>query len=289
MKRIFFLLTSSLLLLACSNDDNNGSENPQELKIKKYSSISFDANGSPNGKMTEYFFDENGKKTKDHIIDVFGDYDWNYTYNALGQVTKKSRNHLNYPIDIVEKYIYNEENKLSYLFMDQENNGIYEDSLRFTYQTNQIIAQWYSPGDVRKEFYYDTSGNLNATKFIGDLGIVSEELITYDNTSNILQINYISGTTMHDYAYEYDGKTNPFYKEFHAHFFNIVWRDGGLLSKYSLFFSPNNIIKITFTSTEPSENYTIETSYQYNSSNYPISSQTLLNGVLLNESTYEYY
>lgn len=288
MKRILFLFTASSLFLACSNDDDGGSEAAQELKIKKYTSISFDANGSLNGEMIEYLFDENGKKTKGHIIDVFGNYEWDYTYNTLGQVTKKSRNHLNYPIDIVEKYIYNE-NKLSYLFMDQDNNGVYEDSLRFTHQTNQIIAQWHSPGDVRKEFYYDTFGNLNATKYIGDLGIVSDELTNYNNTLNILQINYISGTTLHDYAYEYDGKTNPFYKEFQDHFFNIVWRDGGLLSTYSLFFSPNNITKITFTSTEPSENYTIETSYQYNNSNYPISSQTLLNGVLLTESTYEYY
>ena len=76
MKRILFLFTASLLFLACSNDDYNGSENPQELKIKKYTSISFDANGTPNGEMVEYFFDENGKKTKDHIIDAFYDYFW---------------------------------------------------------------------------------------------------------------------------------------------------------------------------------------------------------------------
>ncbi|SRX75509.1 hypothetical protein [Aequorivita antarctica] len=288
MKRIFFLFTASLFFLACSNDDN-GSGALQELKIKKYTSISFDANGNQDGHLIEYYFDENGKKTKDHIIDIFGDYEWNSSYNTLGQVAKKSRKYLNYPVDIVEKYIYNEENKLSYLFMDQDSNGVYEDSLRFTHQTNQIIAQWYSPGDVKKEFYYDAAGNLNAINYIGDLGVVSEELITYDSASNIMQINFTSGSTQHDYKYEYDENTNPFYKEFHDYYFNTVWRDGGLLSKYSLFFSPNNITKIIFTSSEPSENYIITKNTIYNNDGYPISAVVKKDDVLIEELIYEYY
>lgn len=291
MKNLIFLFIATLLFLSCSSNDENSPPEEQntELKIKKFTGISFDANGNPDGHLIEYYFDENGKKTKDHIIDVFGDYDWNYTYNNLGQVMNKSRTYLNYPTDIVEEYVYSTENRLSYLFLDQDNNGVAEDSLRFTYETNQINAQWYSPGNDKKEFYYDAAGFLNATKYIGDLGVVTEELITYDSASNIVQINFTTGSTQHNYTYEYDGGINPLYKEFHDYYFNIVWRDGGLLSKYSLFFSPNNITKITFSSTEPSENYTITKNTIYNADGYPLSAEVRKNDVLIEELTYEYY
>src|SRR5690554_5373846 len=108
MKNLLFLFIATLLFLSCSSNDENSPPEEQntELKIKKFTGISFDANGNPDGHLIEYYFDENGKKTKDHIIDVFGDYDWNYTYNNLGQVMNKSRTYLNYPTDIVEEYVY---------------------------------------------------------------------------------------------------------------------------------------------------------------------------------------
>jgi len=293
MKHFIFLITASLLLLACSSDDENPEPEEQNvaLKIKKYTSISFDENGSPNGHMVEYFFNENGKKTKDHIIDVFGDYTWEYAYNESGQVTKKSRKYLNYPIDIVENYMYNSENKLQKIFIDNDNNGVVEDSLKFTYQENQTIAQWHSTGQERKEFYYNNDGTLNSTKQIADLGIISDELIVHDASSNISQIKvttaYFNSETNHEY--EYDGKNNPFYNEFHDFYFNIVRRDGGLLSSHSLFFSPSNVTKTTFISNDPLENYTITSSYEYDSSNYPVSSEKKLNGVLQTQGSYEYY
>jgi len=293
MKHFIFLFTVSLLLLGCSNDDENPQSDEQNatLKIKKYTSISFDENGTPNGHMIEYYFDESGKKTKDHIIDDFGDKTWEYTYNSMGQVTKKSRKYLDYPIDIVESYIYNSENKLQKLYIDSDNNGVVEDSLIFTYQKNQINAQWHTPGQERKEFNYNNDGVLTSIKHLYDLGVIRDEIIQYGASSNISQINLTteSSSSETNHKYEYDGKVNPFYKEFHDFYFNIVWRDGGLFSSHSLFFSPNNFKKTTFTSSDSSDNYTVITTYDYKNSNYPLSSETKLNGVLQRQGSYEYY
>ncbi|RFN59674.1 hypothetical protein DZ858_06360 [Marixanthomonas ophiurae] len=279
--------------MACSSDDENPEPEEQnvEFKIKKYTEIIFDGNGTPNGNMIEYFFDENGKKTKDHIIDVFGDKTWEYTYNDLGEVTKKSRKYLNQPIDIVESYFYNSENKLQKIYIDENNDGVVEDSIKFTYQTNQITAQWYTPGQEKKEFHFNNNRVLTSTKYIADLGIVRDELIIHDDASNISEIKQSTAyfKSKKNYEYEYDGKTNPFYNEFHNFYFNIVKRDGGLLSSHSLFFSPNNVTKTILISSDPSENYIITSSYDYNNASYPVNSETELNGVLQTQGSYEYY
>ena len=288
MRRILILFTASLLLLACSNDDDNVAETPQALKIKKYTSISFDENGNPNGERVEYFFDENGKKTKDHIVDLSGDYVWEYTYNTMGQVTKKTHNHTNYAIDFVENYIYSD-NKLFVIFRDRDNDGIEVDSISFTYQPNQINSQWFTPSQDRTEFYYNNAGVLDSVKHKGDLGIVSDEIITYDGSFNITKLNvttdYFNSESNHDYVY--DGKINPFYEEFHNFHFNIDYY--GYLSAYPLFISPSNATKITRTGSDFTENFIIETTYQYNGSDYPVSSQSKLNGVLSTQGTFEYY
>jgi hypothetical protein len=288
MKRIFFLFTASLLFLACSKDDNNGSENPQELKIKKYTSISFDANGTPNGEMIEYFFDENGKKTKDHIIDAFYDYFWEYAYNDLGQITRKAHNHLNYPVDFVENYYYDQNDKPWVIFRDWDADGIDMDSISFSYQPQQTNVQWFTPGQQRTEFYYNNADVLISKKHFWDLGVVEDEIITYDNDFNIINVDITSnfnGELNHDY--EYDGKINPFYEEFHNYPFNTYYY--GYLFDHSLFISPSNATKITRVGTNSSENYVLEITFQYNDSDYPISSETEKNGVLISQATYEYY
>ena len=288
MKRILFLFTVSLLFLACSNDDNNGSENPQELKIKKYTSISFDANGTPNGEMIEYFFDENGKKTKDHIIDAFYDYFWEYAYNDLGQITRKAHNHLNYPVDFVENYYYDQNSRPWVVFRDWDADGIDMDSISFSYQPQQTNVQWFTPGQQRTEFYYNNADVLISKKHFWDLGVVEDEIITYDNDFNIINVDITSnfnGELNHDY--EYDGKINPFYEEFHNYPFNTYYY--GYLFDHSLFISPSNATKITRVGTNSSENYVLEITFQYNDSDYPISSETEKNGVLISQATYEYY
>ena len=290
MKTKLFLFVASFLLLACSNDDGNQPPEEQntELKIKKYTSISFDANGNPNGEILEYFFDENGKKTKDHIINSFYDYFWEYTYNDLGQVTKKAHNHSGYPIDFVENYYYGTNNKPWVVFRDWDNDGVNMDSINFSYQPQQINVQWFTPGQDRTEFTYNNVEVLTAVKHIGDVGAISDEIITYDNSSNIINLNITSNLGYEvNHEYEYDEKINPFYEEFHNFPFNTYYY--GFLSSHQLFISPSNATKITRIGTDSAENFTIETSYQYNSSNYPISSQTLLNGILSTQATYEYY
>ena len=288
MKRILFIFTVSLLFLACSKDDNNGSENPQELKIKKYTSISFDANGTPNGEMIEYFFDENGKKTKDHIIDAFYDYFWEYAYNDLGQITRKAHNHLNYPVDFVENYYYDQNSRPWVVFRDWDADGIDMDSISFSYQPQQTNVQWFTPGQQRTEFYYNNADVLISKKHFWDLGVVEDEIITYDNDFNIINVDITSnfnGELNHDY--EYDGKINPFYEEFHNYPFNTYYY--GYLFDHSLFISPSNATKITRVGTNSSENYVLEITFQYNDSDYPISSETEKNGVLISQATYEYY
>lgn len=261
----------------------------QELKIKKYTSQMLDANGNPNGQKIEYLFDENGKKTKDHIIDDFYNYFWEYTYNGLGQVTKKSRYHLNSPIDIVEEYFYDSENKLKMLTID--NDGVVNDSLIFSYENYKTSILWSTPGAEKVEYYYTNSWELLSKKHYNDLGIVVYEIITYDSSQNVIELNENDNPSsfQRDYKYEYDGERNPLYKEFHDFRFNITWRDGGYLSKYPLFFSPHNVVKITKTTNDPSEDFESITTYQYNSSNYPISADTTLDGVLISRATFEYY
>lgn len=290
MKRILFLFTASLLLLGCSNDDDSQPiEQNAELKIKKFTETHFDTNGEPNGQMTEYFFNENGKKTKDHIVDAFNDYVWEYAYNDLGQVTKKSHNYLNYPIDFAEKYYYNSDNKPFVILRDRDNDGVDVDSISFTYQPQQINVQWFTPGQERTEFYYNNIGVLTTVKHHADLGIVNNEAISYDSALNVTRLNvttdFFNSETNHNY--EYDDKINPFYKEFHNLPFNTYYY--GYLSMHSQFISPSNATKIIRTGTDSSENFVMETSYQYNSSNYPISSETKRDGVLISRATYEYY
>lgn len=291
MKTKLILFAASLILFACSNDD--GSTTPEEqntvLKIKRFTSVSLDSNGTPNGEMTEYFFDDNGKKTKDHIIYSSSEYFWEYSYNDRGQVTKKAHNHLNYPVDFVENYYYNENNKPWVVFRDWDADGVAMDSISFTYQPQQINVQWFTPGQERTEFYYNPSEVLTAVKHIGDLGIVSDEIITYDNSLNITNLNlttdYFNSEINH--AYEYDGKINPFYDEFHNFPFNTYYF--GYLFDHSLMMSPSNATKIIRTGTDTTENYILDITYQYNDSNYPISSETTKDGVLVSRETYEYY
>ncbi len=170
MKTKLLLFAISLFLVACSNDDKSTQpEEQNSFKIKKYTSISLDSNGSPNGEMVEYFFDENGKKTKDHIINSFYDYFWKYTYNNSGQVTRKAHDHLNYPIDFVENYYYGENSKPWIVFRDWDNDGADMDSISFSYQSQQINVQWHTPGQDRTEFTYNNAEVLTTVKHIGDV------------------------------------------------------------------------------------------------------------------------
>lgn len=129
---------------------------------------------------------------------------------------------------------------------DRDNDGVDVDSISFTYQTNQINTQWHTPRQDRTEFYYNNLGVLTGIKHKGDLGIVSDEIINYDSSSNIKQLNvttdYFNSETNREYEYD---------------------------------------TKITRPGTNSSENYINEIYYEYNSSNYPVSSQTELNGILL--------
>lgn len=289
MKTRLFLFAASLLLFACSKDDKITQPEDQNIfKIKKYTSISLDANGSPNGEMLEYFFDENGKKTKDHIINSFYDYFWEYTYNDLGQVTRKAHNHLNYPIDFVENYYYGTNNKPWIVFRDWDNDGVDMDSISFSYQPQQINVQWFTPGQERTEFTYNNAEILTAVKHIGDMGAVGDEIITYDSSSNIINLNITSNLNYEvNHEYEYDEKINPFYEEFHNFPFNTYYY--GYLSSHPLFISPSNATKIIRAGTDSSEDYVLETTFQYNNSDYPISSVTKKDGVLISQATYEYY
>lgn len=287
--KLILFAAASVFLIACSNDDNTEPDSPRELKIKRYTSLSLDANGNPNGEMLEYYFDENGKKTKDHFINSSAAYFWEYTYNELGQVTEKVHNHVNLPVDFVENYYYNQNNKPWVVFRDWDADGVDMDSISFSYQPQQINVQWFTPGQERTEFYYTTSEVLTAVKHIGDMGIVSDEILTYDSSMNITNLNlttdYFNSEINH--AYEYDAKTNPFYEEFHNFPFNTYYY--GYLFDHSLMMSPNNATKIIRTGTDTAENYVMEISYQYYDSNYPISSETRKDGVLVSRATYEYY
>ncbi len=287
--KLILFAAASIFLIGCSNDDNTEPDSPRELKIKRYTSLSLDANGNPNGEMLEYYFDENGKKTKDHFINSSAAYFWEYTYNELGQVTEKAHNHVNLPVDFVENYYYNQNNKPWVVFRDWDADGVDMDSISFSYQPQQINVQWFTPGQERTEFYYNTSEVLTAVKHIGDMGIVSDEILTYDGSMNITNLNlttdYFNSEINH--AYEYDAKTNPFYEEFHNFPFNTYYY--GYLFDHSLMMSPNNATKIIRTGTDTAENYVMEISYQYNDSNYPISSETRKDGVLVSRATYEYY
>ncbi len=290
MRHILFLFAASLLILACSNDDENPMPEEQntELKIKKYTSIFVDANGTPNGEIIEYFFDEKGKKTKDHIINAFYDYFWEYTYNDLGQVTRKAHNHLSYPIDFVENYYYGTNNKPIVVFRDWDNDGVDMDSISFSYQPQQINVQWFTPGQDRTEFNYNNTEILTSVKHIGDMGAVGDEIITYDSSSNIINLNITSNLNYEvNHEYEYDEKINPFYEEFHNFPFNTYYY--GYISSHPLFISPSNATKIIRAGTDSSEDYVLETTFQYNNSDYPISSITKKDGVLISQATYEYY
>lgn len=291
MKSILFLFTASLLLMACSTDDNNGPVETQELKIKKYKNVFLDRDGNPNGQIVEYSFDENGKRTSEHKITDFSDFIWTYNYNDLGQVIKKTISYTGSSERGAEEYFYNSEKKLDKIYIDYDGDAVVEDSLKLTHQANKITIQHYDVGYSKKIFNFNSQGILLSTNSIGDMGIDTEEKIFYDGHYNITELHIT--TEYFEYSqnisYLNDGEVNPFYNEFKEFYFNIVWRDGGSLSQYPLFFSPSNVTKTTSVGSSSSENFTSQTLYEYNNSGYPLSSETKIDGVLKSRATYEYY
>lgn len=295
MKKLL-LFTASLFFLACSSDDNNGPDGPQELQIKKFTSISKDANGNPTGDSTEYFFDENGTFTQKKIV-VFTFNDTqitNYTYNELGQLTEAKTTYPGFNGLKVLGYNYDANNILDNITdsYDGSNPDIY---YQLTRESNKINVT-HRPAGFYTTLNYNNN-MLTSTDQLGDGGGHSTENLVYDSTNNITRRSKISNGGIYgdpdyyfNYTYQYDTKINPLYPYFSEQPLNLLGENFFNLDYRTLFFSSNNFTSEVYTNTlYPEENYTLSRTFQYNEAGYPISALVKKDDVLIEELTYDYY
>lgn len=292
MKRILFLFTASLWLLACSNDDvNNGPDGPQELQIKKFVNTGVDANGTPTGASTEYFFDENGTFTQKKIVDTY----WNeteitnYTYNQVGQFTEIQTTSLPSNLYLSRKFYYDSQNRL-----DSITNAYNEEPHRrffhLTYGQNKIeITDQHFFNGLRVFNYNNLI--LSSIDIFYEGHPISEQIITYDSANNITERSFTGSDwgLPKNHTYLYDDKINPLYPYFNERPSNLLGEHRFDLNHCKLFFSPNNCTSEVVESSEPELTGTFTKTFQYNNNDYPISAIVKRDGVLIEEWTYEYY
>lgn len=294
MKTKLFLFTASLLLLACSNDDDGGTEAPQELKIKTFTTIGVDANGTPTGDNTEYSFNENGTLSQKKTDEAASDYTRviNYTYNQLGQLTESNMTFIGVNTNRRLGYNYDSVNKLDYI-TESYDGAIPEIYFDLTHEPNKISVEHRSPGFYD---YLNYSNNiLTSIDRLVDLGGYSTENLTYGVAHNLKEraINGSDGfnndfTTNH--TYEYDDKINPLYPSFNENPLNLLGQYWFNLDYWKPFLSANNFTNEVYTNTQlPQDNYTLLRTFQYNEAGYPISAVVKKDGVLIEEFAYEYY
>tara|TARA_R100000353_G_scaffold52219_2_gene41526 strand:- start:23136 stop:24026 length:891 start_codon:yes stop_codon:yes gene_type:complete len=296
MKRILFLFTASLLFLACSNDDNNGSENPQELKIKKFSKVSVDLNGNPTGNSTVYFFDENGRLSQKKEDEANSDYTRiiNYNYNQLGRLTESVMIFEGVNGNRSLEYTYDSENKLDFI-SESFDGGTPDIYFQLTHQPNKISIEHRSPG-----FYTTLNYNSNILTSIHneiDMGGFSTESLYYDAVNNIMKRPSISNTRIYgepdilsEYTYQYDTKINPLHTSFNENHLDLLGQYWFNLNYWKPFLSPNNFTGEVYTNSQfPEDNYTLLKIFQYNTDGYPTSAVVKKDGTLIEELTYEYY
>ncbi len=216
MKHILFLFTASLLLLACSND-GNVLDGPQELQIKKFTSIIVDANGTPTGDSTEYFFNEDGTLSQKKTDEATSDYTRviKYAYNQLGQLTESNMTFIGVNTNRRLGYNYDSANKLDYITesYDGATPDIY---FELTQEPNKILIEHASPGFYTTLHYNNNTLTSIYAEF--DLGGHSTENIIYDASNNIMEkpkvtVSPIFGDpdTYVENSYRYDDKINPLY------------------------------------------------------------------------------
>jgi hypothetical protein len=297
MKRILFLFTATLILLACSNDDNSQPEEQNtELKIKKFTSLGVDANGTPNGNSLEYFFNEDGTLSQKNEDEANSNYTRiiNYYYNPLGQLTKSIMTFSGVNTNRTLAYFYDSSDKLDYITesVDGADPNLY---FELTHQPNKITIEYASPG------FYTTLNFNNSTitsiDNLFDLGGHSTEDLVYDATNNILErpkvtVSGIPGEpdTFVENSYQYDDKINPLYASYNNYPLNLLGQYWFNLDYWKPFFSPNNFTSEVYTNTlRPEDNYTLLRTFQYNEDGYPTGAVVKKDGALVKELTYEYY
>ena len=293
MKRILFLFTASLLFLACSKDDTQPiqeQEETTEFKIKKFSRMMYEPN-IPFYRI-DLLFDESGKITNS-VKDYYNDnttYNRIYSYNSLDQVTEIQ--HILVQLDSLTDKISYTYDEVSHKLQNIKwiNYGENEDlSITFTYDGNMVMTE----DDFGfKNFNFDANGKLiNTLSAFGDIGYqeitenidYSEDLITSIHYQGSL------GASANN-TFEYDDKVNPLFQSFNESIHNYIYGFVGNMMNFKYHFSANNYSRIECTSTiDPSYNYTLLKTTQYNEDGYPISAVVKKDDVVIEELTYEYY
>ena len=296
MKTKLFLFAVSFLVLACSNDDDNRVDEPQELKIKKFTTLRIDSNGNPSGDKSEYSFNEDGTLAQKKTDEALSGYTEiiNYSYNQVGQLTESNRAFVGVNYNRNLSYFYDTANNLDYITESNEGSSP-EIYFELTHAPNKISIEHQSPGAYDYLIY--NNNILTSIDRLYDLGGHSTENLVYDASNNILERPQVmfSGIygdpeTYVENNYIYDDKINPLYPSYNLNSLNLLGQYWFLLDYWKPFLSPNNFTSEVFTNSQnPEDNYTLLRIFQYNENGYPISAIVKKDGALFEELTYEYY
>ncbi|GHC47885.1 hypothetical protein [Ulvibacter litoralis] len=294
MRHAILLISAIFLLLSCSNNDNDAVQEEQisELKIKKFRITHFDETTGLPGH-NDYYFDEDAKLTKIHVIHydgIDGVID-NISYNASGQLTRNDRNTIDQGVSELSyyfEYLYNSDNKLEQI-QEYDANGNenrimevihYQDSIQVhkdLASTSEVISSFkFSPANLLTKTITKAHESLYPT----------HQDYTYDG-ANLINIHTEDFYTseISDQYYQHDDKINPLHlvlmESYRQH---IIDNFGLYLLPKEYLYSENNTTH--YQSTFDSDQVT---TYRYNNLDYPISAEVKIDGNLYRELTYEYY
>lgn len=282
MKTKLFLLAACSMLMACSSEHDITKPNP-ELKIKNFIRMVYHTDPSDNVTLTRTF-DQSGKPVRDTEeytnVTIYG----LFTYNNSNLISEKSGHYQGGSQIGKDVFHYNSNNQIDSI-ISQDAQGMIMTAKYFEHYPNRIT---YNLGSLQGEYNYNADGVMTEINTSGDFSSSSTS-ITY-SSNNISQIiNQHSTGETETHSFQYDNELNVLFPYFHNNYFNSTIGDFGFPFNKKDYFSKNNYTQITYTHTDPSNNYTITKNTTYNSDGYPLSAEVKKDGVLIEEHVYEYY
>jgi len=244
--RNYLLLSLTFLLLNCSSSNDEETLNNGQTTEKNLVKMT--------GANDHWLNYENGKITK--AWDNSHTYRSQMVYNSNGTMSKEyrwSENHINYDnenfeweIPVSDSYIENiyENGKLKYIM--QNDGGVAEKLVEYTYQGDLVVEKREWSGDyLRRYFRYEYNAQ--------------NELVT------IIWDESPSGGSSHTLQVTFDDKINPYYK---------IWKETKLTfwyaqstpASHNLEFYPHNLLSLK----EGVNDVWYNALYIYNEDNLPI-------------------
>ncbi len=293
MKKLFGFLFTALLLLGCSSDDSsnnnnedNGGDQNTVLNIKKLTTVN---------SLTDYtsvtYFNENGTVQRrlgfntgqNESTSSYELYEYNSgqnlisikLYDANGQFIRDWR-----------LYTYDSQERLSAI-TDYGDGSHLPYHTSFMYETNRVD---FLENETNKSGYvvFDSQQRIIETAHDDTgLGTFQQHSFIYEN-GKVIEISKGDGTI---YNNTIDANTNPLFRDFIANPMQYMLIDQYLYDidfTFHYSYLQNNTERVT--STTNSVVFELEeTTYVYNSDNYPLSSSTTRHDGAVITRAFEYH